>query len=105
MICYIIVNPAWDNWIKIGFTSKDEMKSRLSTYQTGTPFRDYVVYFSCKFTDARLAEIELMNRLIAMNVIRKNEWFKMSAKIASNIIESIKEEIDSGLLENIKKEF
>lgn len=81
------------------------MKTRLSTYQTGTPFRDYTVYYSCNFKDAKLAEIELMNRLVAMNCIRKNEWFKMSAKIAANIIDSIKEEMDSGLLENIKKEF
>jgi predicted small metal-binding protein len=105
LICYIITNPAWDNWIKVGFTSKSEMKTRLSTYQTGTPFRDYEVYFTCNFENAKLAEVELMNRLIAMNCQRKHEWFKMSAKIAANIIESIKEEIDSGLLENIKKEF
>jgi len=41
---YIITNKSWQGWIKVGTTRN--LKKRLQTYQTGSPFRDYEVIYS-----------------------------------------------------------
>lgn len=99
-ICYVIINPAWPEYVKIGFTSKSEMKTRLSTYQTGTPFRDFEVYHEVQFEDARTAEKEIHKRLKQMNAYRegKTEWFKMPKKLAANIIDSVLDDMENDLL-------
>lgn len=99
-ICYVIVNPAWPEWVKIGFTSKEEMKTRLSTYQTGSPFRDYEVYHEVYFDDAHAAEIEVRKRLKQMNATQGTgkEWYKMPKSIASNMIDSVLDDLEEGLL-------
>lgn len=99
-ICYVITNPAWPEWVKIGFTSKSEMKSRLSTYQTGSPFRDYEVFHEVHFEDAKSAEKEVHKRLKQMNVIRSSgtEWFKMPKKIAANMVDSVLDDLENELL-------
>ncbi|CAM0087367.1 hypothetical protein VPHD51_0088 [Vibrio phage D51] len=45
---YIVSNPAWDGWYKVG-AAKDA-ETRLLSYQTGTPFRDYKLewYIPCE---------------------------------------------------------
>lgn len=98
MIAYCITNPAFPGWVKIGFTSKTEMKTRLSVYQTGTPFRDYCVEHVVEFVNARLAEKEVHNRLKGMNCECNGEWFKCSTKIACNILDGVKSEIESNIL-------
>lgn len=99
-ICYVIINSAWPDYVKIGFTTKSEMTERLRTYQTATPFRDFEVYHEVYFDDARLAEKEIHKRLKQMNAIRQpnTEWFKMSKKIAANIIDSIRDDMDNDML-------
>lgn len=99
-ICYVITNPAWPEYVKIGFTSKSEMKTRLSTYQTGSPFRDYEVYHEVQFDDAKTAEKEVHKRLKQMNATRSanTEWFKMPKKIAANMIDSVLDDLENGLL-------
>ncbi len=44
---YIVSNPAWEGWYKVG-AAKDA-ETRLLNYQTGTPFRDYKLewYIPC----------------------------------------------------------
>ncbi len=99
-ICYVIANPAWPEWVKIGFTSKDEMKTRLSTYQTGSPFRDYEVFHEVFFEDARAAEKEVNKRLKQMNALQGagKEWYKMSKKMAANMIDAVLDDLEEGLL-------
>ena len=99
-ICYVIVNDAWPDYVKIGFTSKSEMTERLRTYQTATPFRDFVVYHEVHFEDARLAEKEIHKRLKQMNAVRQpnTEWFKMPKKIAANIVDSVLDDMENDLL-------
>ena len=41
---YILGNPAWPDWVKVGMALDAE--DRLNNYQTGGPFRDYVLYYS-----------------------------------------------------------
>jgi len=45
---YIIQNPAWPDWKKIGMT--DDLDKRLKQYQTSAPMRDYEIIhsISCK---------------------------------------------------------
>jgi hypothetical protein len=45
---YIITNPAWKGWIKIGMAV--ESKDRLKAYQTSSPLRDYKLKYSKAFT-------------------------------------------------------
>lgn len=93
-ICYVITNAAYPDWVKIGFTSKTEMKTRLQVYQTGSPFRDYEVFHEVKFKDARLAETLVKKQLKLMNATQANEWYKMPKKIAANMIDSILEDME-----------
>lgn len=97
-ICYVITNAAYPDWVKIGFTSKSEMTSRLRVYQTGSPFRDYEVYHEVLFDDAKLAEQEVHKRLKQMGASKKNEWFKISKRLAANMIDAVFDDIDNGIL-------
>ncbi len=51
---YVITNDNWPGWIKIGRASN--LKSRLYSYQTSSPFRNYEIYYSL-FT-SNIYEIE-----------------------------------------------
>lgn len=97
-ICYVITNAAYPEWVKIGFTSKSEMTSRLRVYQTGSPFRDYEVYHEVLFDDAKAAEKEVHSRLKLMNATKKNEWFKISKKLAANMIDAVLDDIENELI-------
>lgn len=97
-ICYVLTNAAYPEWVKVGFTSKSEMTSRLRVYQTGSPFRDYEVYHEVKFPDARAAEAEVHKRLKAMCVTCNGEWFKISKNMASNIVDAVYDDMDNDLL-------
>lgn len=38
---YVVTNPAWPGWVKIG--SAVDPESRCKNYQTGSPYRDYIL--------------------------------------------------------------
>ena len=64
---YIITNPAFINWYKIG-TSKN-CDTRLNSYQTSCPKRDFKIVFKVFVEDAKNIEKEIHSDLIA-----ENEW-------------------------------
>lgn len=80
---YILGNPAWPDWVKVGMALDAE--DRLNNYQTGGPFRDYVLYYSYESKDRRKAESEAHYRL-AQEFERRNEWFKCSPEEAIEVI-------------------
>lgn len=90
--CYVIYCEGFPDWCKVGFTTR-KVTQRLKEYQTYSPF-DYELRFQCAFDDARTAEKEVHNRLKEM-ATKKREWFKISPRMASNIIEGVKEELDT----------
>jgi hypothetical protein len=97
-ICYVITNKAWPEWCKVGMSTKSDMKKRLSTYQTGSPFRDYEVHSQFEVEDARTVETLVHKRLLQMigvngSTANKNEWYKINPNLASNIIDSILQEL------------
>ena len=69
---YIITNPAWGKFIKIG-RAKD-VKSRLASYQTSSPFRDYKLVFFMEVDDVLDAERFIYNKYKMLNEWCCAEW-------------------------------
>ncbi len=84
---YIITNPAWKGWIKVGMAI--DSTDRCKQYQTSSPFRDYKLNFKKYFEDRRTAE-QLVHKKLK-NICKDNngEWFKVSISEAKQIIQAI----------------
>lgn len=91
-IVYIVYNPAFPEWVKVGLTTKETMKERLSAYQTSCPHRAYEVLFEEKFDDVRKAE-KLVHQNLSGFTKSNNEWFKVHPKMAQNIVECVREDL------------
>jgi len=80
---YIITNPAWEGWVKVGMAVDSE--DRLKNYQTSSPFRDYTLLYTYDVDDRRAAESAAHVRL-AKECDNINEWFRLPAAIANEMI-------------------
>ncbi len=73
---YCITNPSWENYYKIGL-SVDVVK-RLSSYQTGSPLRDYIIERSWYVSNMNNVE-EILHE--AFKGYRAGgEWFTYESK-------------------------
>ena len=70
---YVLQNPAWDNWYKIGKAIDSE--DRCNGYQTGSPHRDYKIVTSKKFSHRGIAEKMAHSLAEGLSRKRANEWF------------------------------
>lgn len=87
---YIITNPAWEGWIKVGMAI--DANDRCNGYQTSSPMRDYKLQYTKDFNDRRAAEAQA-HKLCGKKALQQNgEWFKINIKDAIKLIESITEE-------------
>ena len=84
---YIITNPAWKGWIKIGMAI--EAEDRLKGYQTSSPLRDFKLKFKKYFDNRRIAEQQAHTLCAEKAIKRKGEWFKVDLKIAKDIINNM----------------
>ena len=84
---YIISNPPWPGWNKVGCSS--EPKKRLKNYQTGDPKRGYLLEYSRLFTDKLDAESKAHDILESKGYERQGEWFQAPVSIISEIIDSV----------------
>tara|TARA_R100000742_G_C4278962_1_gene102548 strand:+ start:3942 stop:4448 length:507 start_codon:yes stop_codon:yes gene_type:complete len=84
---YIISNPTWSGWYKIGMALDAE--DRLNSYQTSSPFRDYVLEYSKYFKDRKKAEAMAHHNIGRISDKRANEWFQVPKHEAINVIEGI----------------
>ncbi len=84
---YIITNPCWSNWVKVGMAIDAE--DRCKQYQTSSPFRDYKLCYSKFFDDRKEAEAKAHSLLKKSAEERKGEWFKITQDKAQQIIESL----------------
>ena len=84
---YIIANPSFDGWLKIGMAIDAE--DRCNGYQTSSPHRDYKLLYARKFNDRRTAEIKTMNKLKKVVKEHNGEWFKTDRNTAQEIIEGL----------------
>ena len=82
---YIITNPAWPNWFKVG--SSLDAVNRRNSYQTSSPKRDYKLEYKKYFNKRRSAESRIHIALSGLE--RSGEWFK------TNDINNIKEVINA----------
>ena len=80
---YIITNPAWEGWVKVGM-AVDAM-DRIKNYQTSSPFRDYTLLYSYEVNDRRAGEAAAHARL-AKECDNINEWFRIPHAVANELI-------------------
>lgn len=88
---YVITNPAWEGWVKVGMAVDAE--DRAGNYQTASPYRDYELAYVVDTPDRRATEAEAHKRLSDM-FEQRNEWFKCDVEIAKRWIDSIIGEYD-----------
>ena len=87
---YVIANPAWEEWVKIGMAVNAE--DRLKSYQTSSPFRDYELIIAMPVKDRRFAEAEAHKKAEEIARERNGEWFHMPIIEAISLVENFKEE-------------
>ena len=80
---YVITNPAWPEWVKVGMAVDSE--DRIKNYQTSSPFRDYIIVYTYEVDDRRAAESAAHVRL-AKECDNINEWFRLPPPIANELI-------------------
>ena len=81
---YILYSPAYPSWVKIGMAVDAE--DRLKQFQTGSPYRDYVLVKAYDTKDRRRAESEI-HELLRKTHGNKNEWFVIAAPVAKEILD------------------
>ena len=84
---YIINNPCWDGWIKVGMAIDAE--DRCKQYQTSSPFRDYKLCYLKHFEDRKSAEQSAHKELKKITDTYNGEWFQTSVKEAKKTIEAL----------------
>lgn len=80
---YIVTNPAWPGWVKVGRAV--DANDRHNSYQTGSPFRDYVLEWFRPVDNRMTAEAEAHKRLAKVTA-QHGEWFNISVADAITII-------------------
>ena len=85
---YIITNPAWPEWVKIGVAL--DSKKRVKGFNTGSPFRDYKVEYVLETINRHTVEIIAHKKAEEISKDHNSEWFKMSVEDAKNILDNIK---------------
>jgi len=88
---YILYSPAYPSWVKIGMAVDAE--DRLKQFQTGSPYRDYVLVKAYDTKDRRRAESEI-HELLRKTHGNKNEWFVIAAPVAKEILDGYFDEND-----------
>ncbi len=86
---YIIINPAWKEWVKVGMAV--DAHDRLKNYQTSSPFRDYKLLHVFETDDRRKLEADI-HLSLSEDFEQQNEWFKASVEQIKNKIQAIKGE-------------
>lgn len=76
---YVLIHPLRPEWVKIGSTVN--LSKRLSSYQTGDPFREYEIVHYVKVDD-RIAIEQWVLFNLQKQYDRKNEWMRCGAETA-----------------------
>ena len=91
---YIITNPAWEGWVKVGMAVDAE--DRLNNYQTSSPYRDYDLVYTIDTPDRRYTERMMHNILNGIMTLEKqNEWFKIETEWVIKHLEEIVEHVQA----------
>jgi hypothetical protein len=90
---YIVTNPAWNNWVKIGRAL--DVEARIRCYNTSSPHRDYEAVYYTKINNPNMMENFLYDKYGNQN----NEWFNISVENAIKTIEEYKKYYNNLILE------
>ena len=85
---YVITNPAYQGYVKVGKAL--DVLSRLNSYQTYSPMRDYKLEDYKFFSDRKKAEDLLKELLCDEQGDASGEWFKVSVEEASRALSNVK---------------
>lgn len=96
---YIISNSAWPNWVKVGVTK--DLKNRLHTYQTASPFRNYVVEYSLFHPEYLQAEKKIKETMQYFAKQIKNEWYEVDLHMAKSRLDEQLEEYNRKVLTTV----
>ena len=84
---YIITNPAWEGWVKIGMAVDAE--DRCKAFQTSSPHRDYQLEYCAYFNNRRLAEDKVHKKMVKISKDNTSEWFKTTVIDDIKVIERV----------------
>jgi len=89
---YIISNPAWPGWIKVG--SAIDYEARLRMFQTSSPLRDYRLEYVLFFKDRLQAERQIHGLLASCRSSVDGEWFSVDWMACVDLMYSVKKSMD-----------
>ena len=87
---YIVSNSNYPDYYKIGVTT--DISSRLRTYQTGIPHRNFKMEYYIFHPDCYAAEQQIRENMHYFALEIKNEWFRIDLHMA-------KTQLDASLVE------
>lgn len=76
-VVYVIANPAFPDYLKIGITKN--LQKRLSSYQTYDPYRQFTVIKTIFVANIRNAETQLLEKFRIMDAYT-GEWVPVTYK-------------------------
>ena len=82
--CYVITNSAWPGYVKFGKAL--DPNSRLSSYNTNSPLRDYKLEEFRYFENRAKSEREILNSTEQFRSDAVGEWRKMSVSDAVDVL-------------------
>jgi hypothetical protein len=83
---YIVENPAYAGWIKVGMTI--DYEKRLYSYNVpNDPHRAYSYVRVAWTNDRRTTEKDLLERFEAKSLARKGEWFEVEKSLAISLFD------------------
>ena len=90
MYVYVISNPAFEGWLKVGKTQ--DIKGRISVMQSGVPHKyRYNVEYIVELADDTPVHWELEER----DIERSGEWFRCAKHEAIDAVNTVLREYDS----------
>lgn len=98
---YIISNSNFPNYYKVGVTK--DIESRLRTYQTSSPHRDYKVEHYIYHPDCYSAEVKIREKMKYFATDIKNEWFRVDLTFAKQRLDETLEPEENILFDLYKK--
>lgn len=81
---YIIVNPAWPDWVKVGKAAF--ANDRLTGYQTSAPFRDYEILHAIPVENMHEQERIFLRLFAEKAKDTRGEWFKIEREKAVELL-------------------
>ena len=85
---YVITNPAFPDYCKLGLTTQESPEKRLGNYNTGSPYRDYKLEHYVETHDCKTLERELHLNIKDAGFVLRNEWAQIPVPLAISLLET-----------------